>query len=53
MSEFLDSSFKVKVSEAVAERCPVNKLFWKILQISLKNIHDAVFNLIKFHAKSQ
>ena len=53
LSKFLDSSFKVKVSEAVAQRCPVKKVLWKILQNSLKNIHDAVVNLIKLHAKSQ
>ena len=45
ISKFLD--------EAVAQRCPVKKVFLKILQNPLKNIHDAVFNLIKFNAKCQ
>ena len=35
---------------AVVWRCPVKKVSLKRLQNSLKNIRDAVFNLIKFHA---
>ena len=37
--------------EAVAQSCPVKKVLLKILQSSLKNISDVVFNVIKFQVK--
>ena len=39
------------LSEAVARRCPVEKVLLKFSQNSLNNICDAVLNLIKLQAK--
>ena len=47
-----ENLFRIK-SFNVAQRCPVKKMLLKILQNLLKNVRDAVFNLIKFHAKGQ
>ena len=42
-----------KISEAVSRRCPVKGVLKiKTLQISLKNIREAVFKLTKFQAES-
>ena len=42
-----------KVSEAVARRFPVKRVFLKTVPNLLENIRVAVFTLLKFHAKGQ
>ena len=50
--ELLELQLEFKyLSEAVAQRCPVKKVFLN-KTFSLKNIRDAVFHLIKFQTKA-